>query len=308
MKISVVISTYNGERYVIEQLKSIREQSREPDEVLIFDDCSTDHTVQVIEEFIQHNSLKNWKLYVNIKNKGWKKNFMDGLWIACGDLLFPCDQDDIWYPNKIKVMEEIMEKNQNIQVLTSNYDAFYSSGKLEVGPVKNDGKIIPQVLKSDIFTTPYPGCTYCIRKEIVEISKKYWEDGFPHDALFWRLGIISGTLFTYQKSLIKWRKHDDSAYSIESVNSKNYLDKREWLTYADRVIDNLKMFEKEQKTHITNYSKVLEKSKRWNQIRIEFYDSRNLIYWLLLIKYIRCYSRFRQYLGDFYLVYVKRGD
>ena len=56
----------------------------------------------------------------------------------------------------------------------------------------------------------YPGCTYCIRREFVEISKKHWQVDFPHDALFWRMGMFSDSLYSYNMSLIQWRKHTDS--------------------------------------------------------------------------------------------------
>ena len=96
MKLSIVLSTYNGEAYITEQLDSILNQTRKADEVLIFDDCSTDNTPQIIEQFISGHNLTTWKFAVNHENKGWKRNFMEGIWSTSGDLVFPCDQDDIW--------------------------------------------------------------------------------------------------------------------------------------------------------------------------------------------------------------------
>ena len=79
MKISIVLSSYNGEQDIIEQLQSINEQTRKPDEVLICDDCSTDGTVNLVQNYIEKKRLKNWKLVVNKQNKGWRKNFIDGI-------------------------------------------------------------------------------------------------------------------------------------------------------------------------------------------------------------------------------------
>ena len=187
MKTSVVLSTYNGEQYIIEQLESIKNQTRIPDEVLIYDDCSTDQTVELVRNFIDKNRLDAWKLEVNQHNKGWKKNFMNGIWSASGDLVFPCDQDDIWMPHKIATMEKIIEDNSSIMVLTSGYEAFYDSGKTVNGPIKPNGKLEKQQFSEKIFSIRYPGCTYCIRKSFVEISKKHWQFDFPHDAMFWRM-------------------------------------------------------------------------------------------------------------------------
>ena len=72
MTTSVVLATYNGEEYIIEQLKSILHQTQKVDEVIICDDISSDRTVSLIREFIEENNLeKTWTLYVNEVNKGY---------------------------------------------------------------------------------------------------------------------------------------------------------------------------------------------------------------------------------------------
>ena len=75
MKVSVVLSSYNGEQDIIEQLRSIDGQTRQPDEVLICDDCSTDGTVNLVQNYIEKKRLKNWKLVVNKKKQGLEKKF-----------------------------------------------------------------------------------------------------------------------------------------------------------------------------------------------------------------------------------------
>lgn len=305
MKLSIVLSTYNGEAYITEQLDSILNQTRKADEVLVFDDCSTDNTPQIIEQFISKHNLTTWKFVVNRENKGWRRNFMEGIWSASGDLVFPCDQDDIWMPQKLEQMEQIMADNPQIMVLTSNYEAFYGSGKRMSGPEKDDGEVIKQLLSTKVFNIKYPGCTYCIRKPMIEISKKYWETDFPHDALFWRLGMFSDSLYSCHVDLIQWRKHNDSAFAIESAGVKTKDSKRQWLEYALRVIDSLERFvvndserfEKEQ---------ILNGSKKCIQKRIEFYDSEKFFNWIKMARYLSYYDRFRQYWGDLYLVKIKK--
>lgn len=307
MKLSIVLSTYNGEQYIIEQLESIRNQSRQADEVLIFDDCSNDHTVEIVSIYIQNNELSNWKIVVNSKNKGWKKNFMNGLWAATGDLIFPCDQDDIWMPDKLRIMEKIMSENPEIQVLTSNYEEFGDSVKVKGEEKSEDNELVKQSVSQNLFNTKYPGCTYCIRREYVDLSKNYWEDDYPHDALFWRMGMFSDTLYSYHKSLIRWRKHQDSAYSVESICIKSMHKKRMWFDYALRTIDSLEDFvEDHDVKDRSEKEKLFAFTRRWIQIRIEFYDTGKISYWLRLFKYRNCYDRFKQYIGDFYLVKMKK--
>ena len=69
---SVVMTTFNGAKYIFEQLESIRGQTLCVDEVLIFDDGSTDQTVQIINDYIQSNGLENWTIKINDQNLGWK--------------------------------------------------------------------------------------------------------------------------------------------------------------------------------------------------------------------------------------------
>lgn len=308
MKTSVVLSTYNGEQYIIEQLESIKNQTRIPDEVLIYDDCSTDQTVELVRNFIDKNRLDAWKLEVNQHNKGWKKNFMNGIWSASGDLVFPCDQDDIWMPHKIATMEKIIEDNSSIMVLTSGYEAFYDSGKTVNGPIKPNGKLEKQQFSEKIFSIRYPGCTYCIRKSFVEISKKHWQFDFPHDAMFWRMGMFSDTLYSYNESLIHWRKHQDSTFTKESNRNRTFSKKKDSLDYAMRVVNDLEDFVNEYSSERRKEKiEVLEKEKKWIEIRKEFYSSKKPLCGIKLLRYIRCYDRIRQYCGDWYLIYGKKN-
>ena len=111
-KVTIVLATYNGARFIIEQLNSIFIQTRKPDEVLIIDDCSLDNTVSIIREYIEiHHLERDWKIRVNDYNKGYEQNFYDGICSAEGDFIFFCDQDDLWDFEKIEKMINIMEQN-----------------------------------------------------------------------------------------------------------------------------------------------------------------------------------------------------
>ena len=78
MKTSVVISSYNGEKFIYDQLESIRVQTVPVDEVIIIDDCSTDNTRAICQDFINRHSLANWLLLGNEENQGFIVNFQNG--------------------------------------------------------------------------------------------------------------------------------------------------------------------------------------------------------------------------------------
>ena len=102
MTTSVCMGTYNGEKYIYKQLKSIYIQTKKPDEVIICDDGSIDETVNIIRTFIKKYKLeKSWFLYVNERNKGYPKNVYDAMSIWSKENVFVADQDDIWYKDKM---------------------------------------------------------------------------------------------------------------------------------------------------------------------------------------------------------------
>lgn len=120
MKTSVILCTYNGKEYILEQLDSLKNQSLQPDEVIITDDKSTDETATIIKDYIKQYKLDNWKLSINEENKGFRKNFMDSIRECSGEYLFLCDQDDIWNQDKISSMTKAMDENPKIDLLVSS--------------------------------------------------------------------------------------------------------------------------------------------------------------------------------------------
>ena len=88
MKISVVMTTYNGQKYIKKQLESIELQTVKIDEVIIIDDCSNDDTVEIVNEFIHNKQLTGWILEENKNNLGYIENFKKGLSQATGDIIF----------------------------------------------------------------------------------------------------------------------------------------------------------------------------------------------------------------------------
>mgnify|MGYP002597725427 FL=1 len=104
-KISVCIATYNGEKYIKEQINSILPQLKNCDEIIISDDHSSDKTLDVI---FQINDSRI-QVYLNDKEKGYTSNFENALSKATGSIIFLADQDDIWKSNKVEVLQKSLE-------------------------------------------------------------------------------------------------------------------------------------------------------------------------------------------------------
>lgn len=306
MKISVVVSVFNGEKYISEQLDSLRHQTRRPDEVLLFDDGSSDKTPQIVTDYITKYSLANWKYTRNPENKGWRRNFMEGMWAASGDLVFSCDQDDIWHQDKLKIMSEVMENSPQISLLTSNYELFFEDGSHKDGFKQNDGSVNQIPLKNNYLLVGRPGCTHCIRKELLDTARKYWRPEYPHDALLWRLSLFSDGLYNYNGNLIKWRKHQNSAFTKESRDLKSVAAKKKWIQTARAFDDTLREYVNSSEIATkTTKLKVLDRNDRWLSVRERFYLTKNPLVGVKLATYWDCFPRYRQYLGDWYLIYLK---
>lgn len=306
MKISVVVSVFNGEKYISEQLDSLRHQTRRPDEVLLFDDGSSDKTPQIVTDYITKYSLANWKYTRNPENKGWRRNFMEGMWAASGELVFSCDQDDIWYQDKLKIMSEVMENSPQVSLLTSNYELFFEDGSHKDGFKLNDGSVSQIPLKNNYLLVGRPGCTHCIRKELLDTARKYWRPEYPHDALLWRLSLFSDGLYNYNGNLIKWRKHQNSAFTKESRDLKSVAAKKKWIQTAKAFDDTLREYVNNSEiADKTAKLKVLDRNDRWLSVRERFYLTKNPLVGVKLATYWDCFPRYRQYLGDWYLIYLK---
>jgi len=120
-KVSVALATYNGEKYIEEQLESIIKQTRAPDELVICDDCSNDETINIITKKIK-NAHFDVKLVSNDKNIGYVQNFSKALEMSSGDIVFLCDQDDVWLSDKIEFIINKFNTQPDIQLLIHDVD------------------------------------------------------------------------------------------------------------------------------------------------------------------------------------------
>lgn len=100
--VSIVLATYNGERYLAQQLASLFNQTYPNIEIIAIDDCSKDKTVEILHEHASRHA--NMKVFVNDVNLGFIKNFEKGCTLSTGDLIAFCDQDDYWDKMKIEKM------------------------------------------------------------------------------------------------------------------------------------------------------------------------------------------------------------
>lgn len=234
-KISVVIATFNGEKFIEEQLESIRLQSLPVDEVLIFDDCSTDNTVKIIKQYIYRHHLDKWFLKVNTVNLGWRHNFINLLFQASGDIIFYCDQDDIWDLDKIKIMMSILKEKKEILCLATQFISIDSKGNvigqdfIKENLAPNATDIFQISIDSRYFFYVPLGCTLAFRKKILKyIDPLFWNCGA--DQIIVRTAMFLNGMYILNLALIKHRFHDSNASNtardLEQYYGSSNLEKR----------------------------------------------------------------------------------
>lgn len=290
--ISVVMATYNGIKFIKEQLDSICNQTLLPDEIIIQDDLSTDGTFEYIIEYSKKYSNIKWIINKNQKNLGYKKNFFEGICKASGDYIFLCDQDDIWLDNKIELMLKAMEKNSNIKLLMSNLKSFYQENCNNKVHEEFGGifKIKHYKNLNHAVNTPRPGCSFCIRRILIEEYKKNVDFNIPHDNLIWHLASMNKEAYLLNKVTMKYRRHSSNASNNVKVSKEKRLNAIKYQLYSLDFI--------EKKCINSNDKKYFKKQKEVFEKRYEIISKKDIIGNIKLLRYFNFYYTCRLWIID----------
>lgn len=235
MKVSVLLATYNGADYLLEQLESIRNQTVCPDEVIIFDDGSTDDTPDLIRHYIeQHDLSESWHFSVNEHNLGYANNFHALVQESTGDIVFFCDQDDVWELHKIEDCVSTMEGNLHIGLLATEYSELRQA---ESSPHLSRHVLSHMDASGDLEQISFGksglhiwlGCAMAARREFLQRAEKYWFDGWAHDEWVWFIAQALESCWMLHSPLHKRRLHE------ENLSLKKIHDKTSRLEYLEKL-------------------------------------------------------------------------
>lgn len=227
--ISVAMTTYNGEKYIKKQLDSILSQTVPVDEIIICDDCSTDKTREIIQ---QYNNSKI-KLICNDTNLGYVENFYQAIGFTKGDYIFLADQDDVWEEDKVEKMLQIM-KSRKCFALCSNFQLIDENDKIiddrsifQMDPflskVKN--KLTRISFSRLIFGNIVQGCTYCFTQDVKECYLRIHNKTVVHDYQIMLIASLLGDVYFLNDSLISYRIHALNSIGFEKNERKLILKK-----------------------------------------------------------------------------------
>ena len=233
-KFSVAMCTYNGARFVAEQLDSIAAQTRPADELVVCDDGSTDATVACIQKFAR-NAPFPVRLFENETNVGSTKNFERAIELCDGDFIAVADQDDVWLPEKLMVLEQTLASASTGLAFTDGDvvdESLRPLGQrvwqtLRFGEEEQrlfcEGHAFAVLLGHNVVTGAAMALKAEFRKLILPFPNDLNHDGIPvlHD--WWTALVIAavGEVSFVPESLFKYRQHSSQQMGVVSERNEH---------------------------------------------------------------------------------------
>ena len=269
-KVSVVLCTYNGEKYLREQIDSILNQTYPIYELIIRDDCSNDRTMDILSEY--EHQYPFVKVYRNDYNRGCNQNFHDAIYQASGDYIAISDQDDIWFPMKIeKQIKKIIEKNSDMCFSDVISTSSYSEEQ------EFDYKPLPFTAETLLFRDTIPGHSMLIRRGFVETLRDWNGMTFYYDWWLAMNAALSDSIVKCEEPLVWHRVHSESAIAIAFKLQSNLQMKSKIAPYVlgIRCFFKLQKNESWQCFYQNVYNRTSEKKHPVLHEITELFDSRN---------------------------------
>ncbi len=213
--ISVCIATYNGEKYIKEQLSSILCQLDAEDEIVVSDDGSTDETINIIKNF----NDSRVRVIQNRSKHGIIWNFENALKNCTGDYIFLSDQDDIWHSSKVKVCNRYFQSGEVLivsdayiinQAASILYQSYFNILKSKAGIIRN------------LKFNSYLGCCMAFSRSVLDSALPFPKHIVMHD--IW-IGLVSELLYKpifIEEKLVYYRRHDSNCSPSAEKSTHSY--------------------------------------------------------------------------------------
>lgn len=285
-KVSIAMATYNGARYVVEQLESLARQTHIPDEVVVSDDCSNDTTVALIESFAQDAPFK-LRVVKNEKTKGYRENFMQAASLCCNPIIAFCDQDDIWHPEKISETLKCFD-DPSVMLVHHNANVVDANGRFL--RVALNERMLREKLAPRFFAL---GFTEVFRSELLAFS--YLRDlsidhqkpsqELAHDQWMFFLAASLGKVVYIEKPLVDYRQHERNAYGLKAENLLARTLKK--IRYSVKTFPHVALFAERSAEILLRISQnypdqdkkggLIRRSEKFSRLKV-WYDNRFLAY------------------------------
>ncbi|MET0830365.1 MAG: glycosyltransferase family 2 protein [Microbacterium sp.] len=214
LSVAVAICTYNGAAYVEEQLRSILSQSRQPTEIVVSDDGSSDNTVALVTGLLENSGVRH-RILENATALGVSRNFEQAVLATTGDIVVLSDQDDIWNPQRLERACAEFEARPDLTLLFSDARMVDAAGAplgyalfdaLEISGADrraiHTGSGFPTLLRRNVAT----GATMAFRRSLLEVATPFPIE-WVHDEWLAILAAAVGQVDLLEELLIDYRQH-----------------------------------------------------------------------------------------------------
>lgn len=208
--ISVCLATYNGEKHLTDQLMSIRAQLSDLDQIIVFDDASTDDTRRILEQLAEKD--KRLSLIYGRHNSGHVKAFECAISQAKGEIIFLADQDDIWCEGRVQKMLSILIDTRTL-VVASDFLLFQDGSGVLERPLRSLPKTRNKLLLASLLFAgkcPYFGCTMAFKRSLLELALPFPHYIEAHDLWLAWIGVLVGGMDHLQDVTVLRRIHDNN--------------------------------------------------------------------------------------------------
>ena len=325
MKLSVVICTYNGEKYIEEQIKSIIYQTKKIDEIVLCDDRSNDKTVKIASEILSTCDIP-YLIEVNSTNLGVVKNFEKAIGLTTGDIIFFSDQDDVWKSHKVELIVSKFENDNSCVMVFSDADLvdknrnkigskLWETLRFSISEFRK--KDFTEILLNRCVVT---GATMAIKRNLY-INSLPFNECWLHDGWVAINASLHGKVIAIDQSLIEYRQHGGNVIGAVKLNPieriKKYIKVINYLESERKIrLDRYTAFYNYGNAIMNSYikQKVIECVNFWKDLdslrsKGIFEGIRVIFYNLLNGNYKKYYTGLRGAIRDIaYLITRKTGE
>lgn len=207
IRCSIAMATYNGELYIAEQIDSVLKNMEENDELIISDDGSSDNTREIVRTYIRNDRRIS---LIEGPRKGVICNFENALKHTNGEIVFLCDQDDVWADDK---MEKVLAAMDNGVALVLHDAVVFQDDKI-IYPSFMQHRGSKQGVVNNIIKNSYIGCCMAFKREILDYALPFPKKICMHDQWLGLTGEIYGKSCFIEDKLLRYRRHGNNASSM----------------------------------------------------------------------------------------------
>ena len=227
--ISVVMCTYNGAKYLKEQIDSILQQTIADFELVVCDDCSNDGTWEILQEYAAND--ERIRVCRNGQNLGFLKNYEKALGLASGTYIAMSDQDDIWMANHLEVLMNLLGERTiacgNSLLVDENGDSLDMTLKEQEDLTVVSEKPMDVALSIMVYRNPFQGAAMLFRRSFLEKALPLPDGVGYHDSWFAALACFMKGISYTDEVILKYRMHGENLSGLHSKKSRgNILNKR----------------------------------------------------------------------------------